>query len=315
MKVTIGSYTFGVFNKTLRDKAKNDKGFYKAYNVQFPNYIQSLSITKINGQVNQYSLSISYPVTISDDPNFFEKVLSSASNTRKIIFSYGDSSMPTYCYKDEEAIITSVTQSFGFGSGGSSSAVINYQISAVSGAAIGTAACMCFIDDGKPKKPSSEIKKLFRNKASGLQSVFTGMNLKNLDALIDGTDQYVTLESKTNISALDYVSYLVGCMIPSGANAKDLSKDIYILTIHDDTSYDKLYNDTENTLGGPYFKVTRTSYVSEQSDAYEVDIGFNTSTIVTNFQIKNNENYSLYYDYQNKLNPAEYIRRLNKDGT
>lgn len=315
IKVTMGAYTFGVFSITTREKAKNEKGFYKAYNIQYPNYVQSLTIVKINGQVNQYTLNISYPITPLDDPNFFEKVFSSISNTRKIIFSYGDSTMPTYCYKDEEAIITNITQSFGFGSNGSAAAVINYTISAVSGAALGTAACMSFIDDGKPKKPSSEIKKLFRNKATGLQNVFTGMSTKNIDKLIDGSDQYVKLDSKINISALDYISYLVSCMIPVGTNVKNLSKDIYVLTIHDDTTYDKLYTDTANTLGGPYFKVTRTSYVSEQSDAYEIDIGYNTANIVTNFQIKNNENYSLYYDYQGKINSAEYVRRLNKDGT
>ena len=138
----MGTYTFGVFSITTREKAKNEKGFYKAYNIQYPNYVQSLTIVKINGQVNQYTLNISYPVTPLDDPNFFEKVFSSISNTRKIVFSYGDSTMPTYCYKDEEAIITNITQSFGFGSNGSAAAVINYTISAVSGAALGTAACM-----------------------------------------------------------------------------------------------------------------------------------------------------------------------------
>ena len=315
IKVTIGTYTFGVFSKAERKKATNKDGFYKAYDIKYPNYAQSLTITKINGQVNQYTLNLTYPVRSCDDPNFFEKVFSSVSQTRKIIFSYGDASMPTYIYKNEEAIITDINQTFNFGNNGVGSSVIGYTISAVSGAALGTAACMNFINTKAPKKPSDEIKKLFRNKKTGLQDIFTGMSNRNLDKLIDGSDQYVILDSKTNISALDYISYLVSCMVPVGTNIKNLSKDIYILTIHDDTTYDKLYNDTANTLGGPYFKVTRTSYVSEQSDAYEVDIGYNTAAIVTNFQIQNNENYSLYYDYQQKINPAEYVRVLNSDGT
>lgn len=315
VKVTIGAYTFGIFTKSTRKEAKDDQGFYKAYNIQYPNLVQGLTITKINGQVNQYSLSIIYPIRIEDDPNFIEKVLSSVSQTRKIVFTYGDASMPNYIYKDEEAVITNVTQSFNFGSQGSVASSISYQIQAVSGAALKTAACMTFKSDGKPHKPSDEIKKLFRNKKSGLQDVFTGMNLINLNKLVAGDDQAVVLDTKVNISAIDYISYLASCMIPAGQTLKNINTDIYVLTIHDDTTYDSMYNDyEERPVKGPYFKVTRTTYRSEQSDAYEVDIGYNTSTIVTDFRINNNENYSLYYDYQGKLNPEEYIRRINKDG-
>lgn len=314
VKVTIGSYTFGIFTKSVRQEAKNDQGFYKAYNIQYPNYVKSLNIIKINGQVNQYTLTINYPVKVEDDPNFFEKVFSSVNSTRKIVFTYGDASMPSYVYKDEEAIITSIHQSFNFGGSGSTSPVITYNIKAVSGASLKTSASMSF--PGKRAKPSDEIKKLFKNKQSGLQGVFTGMNLKNLDSLVAGDDQVVQLEAKLNISALDYINYLASCMIPVGQTRSNISSDIYILTIYDDTTYDKLYNDYSNRVTtGPYFKVTRTSYISQQSDAYEVDIGFNTSTIVTDFQINNNENYSLYYDYQGKLNPEEYVRRITSDGT
>ena len=72
IKVTIGKYTFGVYSKQKIAKTDDDGMYYTKFNVQYPNYIQSLDITKINGQVNQYSLSISYPVTQVDDPNFFD---------------------------------------------------------------------------------------------------------------------------------------------------------------------------------------------------------------------------------------------------
>ena len=310
IKVTIGTYTFGVFSRVTKKEAQNKDGFYDAYNIQYPNYVQSLNITKINGQVNQYTLNIKYPVTQFDDPNFFEKVFSSVSQTRKIIFSYGDAVMPSYCYKDEEAIITNVSESFDL-----TSSVINYTVNAVSGAALKTAGTMSFVNDGQKHKPSTLIKQLFKNPASGLKDVFTGMSEKNLDSLIDGGDQEVMLDSKLNVSALDYISYLVGCMIPEGTPQDSVNKDIYVLTLHDDTTYDQLYYEDGNPYGGPYFRVKKTSYLSDQSDAYEVDIGYNTSTIVTDFRIENNENYSLYYDYQQKINPAEYVRRLNRDGT
>lgn len=316
IKVSIGDYTFGVFSKSERKKIVDSGGFYSSFNVQYPNYINSLSITKINGQVNQYTLSLSYPVTADSDPNFFEKVLSSVSGSRKIVFSYGDSSMPTYVYKDEEAIITKVTSSFGFSN--QITSVINYQIYATSGAALSTAASCTFISDGQAHKPSDVIKDLFRNSKYGLKNTFTGMANKNLAKFIDGTDKPVVLSDKTNISVLDYITYLVSCMIPEGTTDTNISKDIYILTIHDDTTYDRAYADPEIVDGqevvGPYFKVTRTSYAQEHTDAYEIDIGYNNSTIVTSFSVTNGENYSLYYDYQGKLTDQNYVRRLNGKG-
>jgi hypothetical protein len=132
-----------------------------------------LSIVKINGQVNQYTLQLSYPVKVGDDPNFFEKVFSSVSNTRKIVFSYGDASMPNYIYKDEEAIITKVTQAFNI-----SSSVINYTVEATSSSVVGKTGAFTFVNTTK-KRPSEEIWRVFRSPEYGLQSLFTGMNQKN----------------------------------------------------------------------------------------------------------------------------------------
>lgn len=304
IKVSIGAYTFGVFNRTTREKAKDGNGFYTPYGIQFPNYIQSLDIIKINGQVNQYTLNIIYPITQFDDPNFFEKVFSSVSNTRKIVFSYGDVSQPAYIYKDEEAVITKVTSTFDL-----QGSKITYVVNAVSGAALHTDGCLTFISDGKPHKPSDKIKQLFKTNKS-LQNTFTGMNIAKLEEYIAGDDAEVVLNSKQNISALDYIKYLVSCMRPSGTSAA-IAKDIYILTVHDDTVYDQL---ADHEATGPYFQVKKTSYVTEQSDAYEVDIGFNSAAIVNSFNIEQNENYALYYEYQQELHPKEYVRRINADG-
>lgn len=307
IKVSIGNFTFGVFDKVTKQNTKDDNDFYTTYNIKYPNYIQSLNIVKINGQVNQYTLKIDYPVRATDDPNLFEKVFSSVSNSRKIVFSYGDASMPTYVYKNEEAIITKVQQSFDL-----QNCKISYIVYAVSSASLGQTGNFTFIQN-EIRKPSEVIKEIFINKSYGLQSIFTGMSLSNLDDLIDGSDKAVEIEPKTNISPLDYISYLVSCMVPDGSIQTDISKDIYVLTVHDDTVYDHLYSDSV-TLGGPYFKVTRTSYSSEQSDAYEVDIGITTSTIVSSFSIENNENYSIYFNYAKELYPEEYTRRLNNNG-
>lgn len=305
VKVVLGDYTFGVFSK---QGAKNNSGFYKSFNLRYPSYIKKLNILKINGQVNQYTLEMEYPVRPGDDPNFIEKVLSSVSTSRKVIFSYGDSANPAYVYKDEEAIITSVNQSFNL-----EASTINYTLKAVSSAALAASGSFTFVNTGK-KKPSDEIKRVFKaNSIYGLQDIFTGMSLANFDKLIASDDKAVELDTKTNISPLDYISYLVGCMLPAGSSTNNISKEIYILTIHDETVFDKFYSDTAS-LGGPYFKVTKTSTAIEYADAYEVDVGYNTRTMVLAFSLENNNNFSLLYDYNNELVPEAYTRRINDQG-
>jgi len=304
VKVTIGDYTFGIFDEKTKEWGKNTAGFYEPFSIKYPQYIKSLEVMKINGQVNKYTLQIDYPVTQFDDPNFFEKVFSSVSRSRKIVFTYGDAETPAYIYKNEEAIITKVGQTFNL-----QGSTISYTVNAVSSAALTTDGSITKPSPGKKVKPSDEIKKLFKTNKS-LQNTFTGMKVSDLDALIAGDDMPVEIDSKQNISAIDYINYLAGCMIPSGSS-NGLSKDIYIMTIYDDsiTNADKL-----KSKKGPYFKVTKVSTTMEHGDAYEIDVGINTATIVRSFQIEHNENYSIYYEYQNLAHPENYVRRINSDG-
>lgn len=271
VKVTIGEYTFGVFSRTNAN-AKDNKGYYTQYNVQYPNYIQSLSIDKYNGAVNQYYLSLQYPVRPGDDPNFFEKVFSAVSGTRKIVFSYGDAMMPTYVFKEEEAVITEVKQTFNFGNSGQMGSVIGYQVKAISTVGLSKSGCFTFSNSGL-KKPSDEIKRVFLNKNYGLEGLFTGMSSQNIDSLIDGTDKAVALDTKINISPFDYIIYLVSCMVPAGSTTENRSPGVYTITVHDDTIFDTEFRNT-NTNGGPYFKVEQvSSLISEHADAFEIDLG------------------------------------------
>jgi hypothetical protein len=136
------------------------------------------------------------------------------------------------------------------------------------------------------------------------------MSSADLDRLIESGDMEVEVETKRNISAIDYINYLAGCMIPEGS-APGLSKEIYIMTIYDDsiTSADRGLSKK-----GPYFTVSKVSTIMDRNDAYEIDIGINTSTIVRSFTIEKNENYSIYYDYQNLAHPEKYARRIGADG-
>lgn len=302
IKVQIGDYTFGVFDKTSKS-IQNNQILTK---IKYPNYIQSLSIEKINGTVNKYTLNFKYAITESSDPNFFEKVFSSVSKTRKIIFSYGDLSAPTYCYKDEEAIITKVSQRLN-----AQSAVIDYTVKAVSVGTLLNVGAYNFTSRefvGR-HKPSSIIKKILFNKKYGLQEVFYGMSDKSLvefEGLIASDDKIVTLQSKTNISVIDYILYLVDCMVSTSSGSNGIKKDsLYSLVVVDDTS---------GKFKGPYFKIIRVDKMKEIPSAYDLDIGFPSQNIVTNFEVEDNEGYSIYYDFQNKLNTAEFVQRIDDSG-
>jgi hypothetical protein len=141
------------------------------------------------------------------------------------------------------------------------------------------------------------------------------MNAANIDFLIDSDDKEVNIGPKTNISALDYISYLVSCMIPQGyTTSQNSGSDIYILTMHDDTTYDNRgFSDLD--INGPYFRVERQSYKTNKSDAFELDIGFgNTGTIVTEFRVLDDEGYALLYDYNNDLDVDQYVQRIDNNG-
>ena len=307
IKVTIGEFTFGVWEQHKLSETSQD-GWYRKANIKYPNYVQSLNITKINGQVNEYTLNLTYPIRPGDDPNFFEKVFSSVSDTRKIVFSYGDLSAPEYIYRDEQAIITKVGTTFNL-----KGATINYTVSAISSAFLGYSTKRPF--EQWYGKPSQRIKWLLNNPDYGLKDLFYGMtniDLVNQLQLIAGDDKEVQLQRKDNMTSLDYLKYLVSCMIPDDeVGTKNISKTFYILTIHDEAENETINNISTRVLGGPYFKVTAVTKNIDKPDAYNLTIGYPSGNIITDFGIQNNENYSIYYNWQGKLSSNDYVERVN----
>lgn len=299
VRVQIGDYTFGVFSKE-KGSEKTSEGVYKIYHFTYPNYVQSLQVTKINGQVNQYNLTLKYPITQSNDPNYFEKVFSTVSKSRKIVFSYGDLSAPKFLYKNEEAIILDIKNNFDI-----NSAVITYTISAVSSCKLSYASAFNFTSPEfvGNHQPSTLIKKILKiNSVYGLLDVFTGMRDSNLvesKGLIASDDMIVSLQPQRNMSVLDYLHYLVSSM----RNASD--KSLYSMVVIDDTS---------DIFGGPYFKVINAEENSDTLDTYVLDIGFPSSNVVTSFNIDNQESYSVLYNYSKSLNTNEYVTRISDDG-
>lgn len=290
IKVQIGNYTFGVYDK------KNNS-------ITYPNYVRELQTKKINGQVNKYTLTLIYPITERDDPNFFEKVFSSVSETRRIIFSYGDAMLPTYCYRNEQAIILSIKPSVS-----TSASLITYTITAVSDGTLASSV-QSYSFPARYDKPSDIIKELLYSTKYGLQDLFYGMRDRSLVErynLIPGDDRPVNIEARDNISILEYLTYLVNCMCSyeDGINSIIKSK-VYLLTIYDDTT---------GVFNGTYFKIVSSTAKIEESTAYKIDVGYPSQNIVTNFSIKNDDTYSIYYNYSEKLNTGNYTTRINDEG-
>ena len=266
IKVTIGKYAFGCYNKNALGTEK------------YPNYVNSLEITKINGRFNTYRLTIIYVVTESSDPNFFEKVFASVSTTRKITFTYGDLSAVNFIYKNEEGIITNISSSFNI-----ENATITYTVDAVSKGILTSSGCKTYTVQGNKKyKPSKIIKDMLAdNSQYGLLDLFPGMKNTNLIDrynLIPGSDVEVELETKVNISVLDYLQYLVSCMTTRVDNNVK-SGNFFILTFVDDTS---------GEFGGTYFKIIEVDKNKIYPDAYELYIGYPTSNLVRNLSVQNN---------------------------
>lgn len=289
IKVKIGSYTFGVYEK-------DSKTGYQRY----PNFIRALEVTKVNGKVNVYTLNLTYPVTEFDDPNYFEKVFSSVSKTRIIEFTYGDASMPNYLYKNEVGLITKVSSRFTSGN------IIEYTVKAVSQASLGFSGGYTF--PAVKKQPSMVILDILKNNSKyGLQDLFTGMRNLTLvasEGLIPHTDIEVEIKQYDNMSVMDYLSKLVSLMTPD-TNRGIADGSFYILTVVDDTI---------GTFGGSYFKIVLVDNNILHPEAYQVDIGYPGSNYVFNFNVEQDENYAILYDYQKKLHPQEWVSRINADG-
>ena len=300
IKVQIGNYVFGYYNKKSSSNLRDEHGIYTLNKLTYPNYIQNLTVQKINGTVNKYTLKLAYAITERDDPNFFEKVFSSVSQSRKIIFSYGDLSTPNFCYKDEEAIITDIKNNFAI-----SNSTITYTVSAVSTGKMSAFGTYSFTDGFK--KPSDEIKRILYDNTYGLLDVFYGMRDRELvetNGLIASNDKVVYLQTKNNISVLDYLIYLVSCMTNT-SNESTIKDSLYSFVVIDEIS---------DKFKGPYFKVVEFGKVDNYSTAYSIDIGYPSQNVVTNFNIDNDESYSLYYNYSTGLSDSEYVQRINDQG-
>lgn len=293
--VTIGGVTFGSYSES---------GY--GGKVTYPNFMKSISITKVNGTVNTYTLSFQYQVRAGDDPNLLDKIFSKAANDRAITFQYGDWNAPAYIYKEEKAIITNVTSTLDM-----NNSLISYTVAATSDA-IGLTSTQ-FNFPAREAKPSDVFLDVISNSRYGLKKVFTGMrNITNVISkhLIASNDIKVKLLAQSGITVLEYLNYLADSMISSANSAGSaLKRSKYFLSIHDDFT---------NEVGGTYFKITEVSKDTKtikSTDTYEIDVNYPGDNFVTQFSLTNDQSWAILYQFEQDVKQEQYTYKINDDGS
>lgn len=290
----IGGVTFGTFSGNYRT------------NATYPNYMESMTVNKVNGTVNTYTLNFHYQVATGQDPNLLDKIFSRATKDRRIILQYGDWMAPNYIYKEEQCIITNVTTRLNM-----SSSSLDYTLQCTSDA-IGLNSTQ-FNFPARNAKPSDVILQMLSNSKYGLKDVFSGMRNKNTvlsNNLIASNDKKVQILAQNNTTVLSYLNYLVGCMIDSKTpENNNLSNSKYFLTINDDV---------KNDLGGTYFKISEVSAdtaVYNATNTYEIDVNYPGDNFVTEFSLSNDQSWAILYEYAGDVKQEEYTYNILDDGT
>ena len=298
--LTVGNYTFGSYVK------KNSKEYADAISrVQFPNYMDSLNVVKINGTVNQYTIQMTYAIEAGNDPNLLDKIFSTVSETRKVKISYGDWSNPHFIYKEEEAIITGINSSVDFGH-----AQIRYTLTCTS-TALNLLGNTWQFPAHANAKPSTILLETLYDQKYGLLEIFYGMKNEvevKSRGLIPTDDKAVRIEAQ-QMDALSYINYLVSCMC-SNTNTTDSP-------IRDSSYYMSIFDDVYEDVSGPYFKITKVKSQSKtisQANVYDIDVGFPGQTLVQNFSINNNDSWSILYNYSDKINQQDYVYKIDNEG-
>ena len=259
----------------------------------FPNYIDSMSVKKINGRINQYTLNLIYQIRPNEDPNFIDKLLSRVSYTNPMKILYGDSMYPDNYFREEEVYVMDAKHSED-----PSSAKITYTISAIS--SIGASAKSSTTFNATTDKPSNQIYKLLYDSgevSTSLLNAFPGMQNRQLVAssgLIPNTDAVVNIAGMANTSPTAYLSTLVSSMKNAAGETSS-----YFLTYNDDSA-----------MNGSYFKISEVKKLASSSNytgsVYSVDVGYPSDSMVMNFQLSDNTYQSLAYKFAGNINAYEY---------
>lgn len=276
-------------------------GSYRGNLDDYPNYISSLDVKKINGEINQYTISLIYQIRPGEDPNLLDRLFSKV-RYNKISIRYGDCESGAL-FKDSEAIITNITQNRDY-----ASSRITYTVYATS--ACNYVTSIKFDFPATVDRPSNIIRNLLYDNTQTsnlLLEAFPGMRNKTQvesTNLIPNNDCVLNIEAKKNINTLSYINYLVGCMsnITNDKNAI-IRNSSYYITYVDDTK-------------GTYFKINEITPTTSTSvltnNLFEITVGYPDGNDVYDFKINNNEAWAILYNQESVSD--EYIYGINNNG-
>ena len=262
-------------------------GSYKGSLDQFPNYISSLEVSKVNGEINKYKIQIIYQIRYEEDPNLIDKLISTV-RYKKFKIQYGDAASDTL-FRDNNAIITNITSNRDY-----TGAKITYNIEATSANVFVTSYITNF--SSVTDKPSNIIRNLLYNNAETsplLLEAFSGMkNVSLVDSkgLIPNNDSVLDIQSQTSMNPVSYINYLVGNM----SNSTQTSN-----TIRNSNYYINYLDDSEGTFGGSYFKISELTQASVMqsniNSVFEVTVGYPDSNNIMDFAVNTDNCWAMLY--------------------
>lgn len=264
------------------------------HNNKVPNYVQSLTVKKINSSINEYSISLIHQIRPGDNPNYIDSILSRAGYNY-INIRYGNANTGQI-FTDQKALVTNVTQNFDF-----ANCNITYNVSATSIAAASAAQRYNFGE--YTGKISDRIRELLWEGMTDILDVFPGMkNQASVEqqGLIPTNDAVVTIGAQTDVTSVEYLMTLVNRMTSvSLSSTQDVANSLYILTVEDDI---KGLNNA-----GARFKITEVKQdINNVPFMYEVNVGYPDDNFVLNFSTSNNFAWAIAYEGAKKIVKYDY---------
>ena len=264
-------------------------GSYKGSTERYPNYLTSMEVTKVNGEINKYSITVVHQIRTGEDPNLIDRLLSTV-RYNEIEIRYGDCNSGQL-FRDEKAIITNVSMNRDY-----ASSRITYKIEATSAGELVSSRKMTF--HSKSSRPSDVIRwLLYENSATStlLLNAFPGMRNRTLvesNHLLPNDDIALDIAHKQNIGIISYINYLVASM-SSNTNDSD--------AIIRNSTYYIHYMEDDGVMGGAYFKIDKLSsavkdYVSPTNTLYYVTVGYPDNNNVMSFNVNSESCWSLLYN-------------------
>lgn len=268
----------------------------------YPNYVSSLSVSKQNGIINQYTIQLIHQVRPGDDSNKLDELLSIV-NYNKIIIKYGDCNTGTY-FQDANAVITNVSMSRSY-----TNMNISYTIEATSAGELVRSYTTTF--SAVVDRPSNIIRDMLYTPGTVsdiLLDAFPGMRNRTFvesNNLIPNNDHVVDLEAQRNVNVIDYLNYLVG----------NMSNETTSGILYDSLYYITFIDNDNNNPDGPYFKITEVKSdvdpFSVTDRIYDITVGY-ADDIIYSFSVDTTESWELLY--KNSEKATEYFYTISNAG-